>query len=295
MNKSDICKYSYIDGDRVIETEKGKFFITPRCNNKSDMFRYLEQKDFPFFLPMENSDREPYEVYSYVEDDMNFDDKAIDLVHILSLLHIKTTTYQEVVMDSVKELYEGISAEIESLEKYYHELQDEMETHVYMAPDEYLFLRNISILYENLHRSREYLESWYQLKKDATRERVVFLHMQPSLATFIDRKTPYFVHWDLSRKGYVVYDFLYFYKKDYIAVEMESLFQIYQSKYRFTRDEEYLFFCLVLLDEKITFDLGCYENIIFIQKKFFYAFKAREFVLKQNHENEETNQTKFDQ
>ena len=37
------------------------------------------------------------------------EDKAVDLIHILSLLHIKTTSYQEVAMDSIKEMYEDIS------------------------------------------------------------------------------------------------------------------------------------------------------------------------------------------
>ena len=64
---------------------------------------------------------------------------------------------------------------------YYHQLQDDIEAHIYMAPDEYLLIRNISLLYENLNFSRRYLDDWYELKKDATRERVVFLHKQPCL------------------------------------------------------------------------------------------------------------------
>ena len=102
MSKFNISKCSYIHGDKFIETPRGKFIITPKSNDKVKIFRYLEQRDFPFFLPMENSISDSYELYPYVEDDILFEDKAIDLVHILSLLHIKTTSYQEVAMDSVK-------------------------------------------------------------------------------------------------------------------------------------------------------------------------------------------------
>lgn len=286
MMKTDIYKCSYVRGDKVVETERGKFFITPRCNNKDEVFRYLEKKDFPFFLPMENSTRDSYEVYSYVEDFVDVNDKAIDLVHILSLLHIKTTTYQEVVMDSVKELYEGLILEIDNLLEYYSQLVEEFENHVYMAPDEYLFMRHSSVIFDNLNRSRAYLESWYQMKKDASKERVVFLHKMPCLDTFVDMNTPYFIHWDLSTKGYVIYDFLYFYQKDYDVVEMEALFQIYQSKYLFTADELSLFLAMVLLDEKIVFGNDCYQNTVVIQKHISYAYHARDFVLKQDHKNQ---------
>lgn len=292
----DIYKYSYIDGDKVVETEEGKFFITPKCNDKKQVFRYLEQKDFPFFLPMKNSFRDSYEVYPYVEDDILPADKALDLIHILSLLHIKTTTYQTVVMDNVKELYESVSRQIQDKIDYYQKLQDDIENHIYMAPDEALFMKNVSLFYQNFQKSREYLELWYEMKKSQKEERVVFLHKQPCLLHFVDQKTPYFTHWDLSDKGYVIYDFLYFYKKDYMIVEMNPLFQIYQSKYKFTEDEMLLFFCLLLLDEKVEFiSSNHYESTIVVQRHVSYAKKVSQFILEQNQKDEETDQSKFNE
>lgn len=293
MNKPDVHRYSYIEGNKIIETSKGKFLITPKCNDKLSIFRYLEQKDFPFFLPMENSYRDSYEVYSYVEDNVDINDKAIDFVHILSLLHIKTTTYREVVMDSVKKLYEDTLKKIDEEMQYYQKLQDEFEEHVYMAPDEYFFIRNVSLLYENLRQSREYLEHWYQIKKKENKERIVFLHRQPSLSNFVDQKTPYFIHWDLSNRGYIVYDFLYFYKENFTKVEMQSLFHIYQRKCPFTEDEMYLFFCLLLLDEKIIFTSNHYDNTVFLYHRIHYAFKVKEFLLEQNQKEQEADKQEF--
>ena len=100
----------------------------------------------------------------------------MDLVHILSLLHIKTTSFQEVKLDAVKEMYEHLLAEIEDLDQYYHQLQDEFESHIYMAPDEYLLIRNISLLYENLYLCRKYLEDWYQ-KRRILVENVLFYYI----------------------------------------------------------------------------------------------------------------------
>lgn len=294
MSKSQVYKYSYFQGEKIIETDEGKFLVIPRCNDKEKIFHYLEQRDFPFFLPMNNSIRDEYEIYPYVVDNMDNSDKAIDLIHILSLLHIKTTSYQEVVLDRVKEIYEQLSFKIEDQMKYYQKLQDEIESHVYMAPDEYLLIRNISLVYENLNFSKHYLEEWYRLKKESGKERVVFLHRQPALDNFIDIKTPYFIHWDLSEKGYPIYDFLYFFKRHYQELEMDSLFKIYQSKFQFTNDEMCLFFSLLLCDDKIELLDNPYQSTISVEHKILYALRSKEFILKQNHKNQETDESKFD-
>ena len=196
-------------------------------------------------------------------------------------------------MDAIKEIYEKTLQQIDSLNEYYHQLQDEIEEHVYMAPVEYLLIRNISLLYENLNFSREYLNQWYEMKKDITKERVVFLHKQPSLSNFIDFKTPYFIHWDLSEKGYPIYDFLYFYRSHYLDLEMDSLFDLYQSRFCYTPDEKVLLFCLLLLDEKIGLSSDHYQSTILVHHHILYSAKVREFVSKQNQKHQGRNEDKF--
>lgn len=292
MNELGIRRCFFAHGKKVIETDDGKFFMVPR-GNREKIFHYLETKKFPFFLPIIFFYRNVYEVYRYMDDDIDINDKAINLVHILSLLHIKTTTYQEVVLDNVKKLYEDILNQLDSLFQFYQELVQNVESHIYMSPDEYLFIRNSSLFFQNLEQSRQYLEKWYQIKKNATRERLVFLHGSPSLDTFIDGDNPCFLDWDFSRKGYVIYDFLYFYKKNYLMLEMQSLFQIYQSKYSFSEEELYLFYSLILLDEKIQFSSNHYENTVLVQGRVAYATKVRNFVLEQNQKKQETYQKEF--
>lgn len=292
MNELEIHRCFFIRGKKVIETYEGKFFMVPK-GNREKVFRYLETKKFPFFLPILSVYRGTYEVYRYMNDDIDINDKAINLVHILSLLHIKTTTYQEVVLDNIKKIYEDILNRLDSLFQFYQELVQNIESQVYMSPDAYLFIRNSSLFFQNLEQSRQFLEQWYQSKKNATKERLVFLHGSPNLDTFIDGDNPCFMDWDFSHKGYVIYDFLYFYKKNYLLLEMQSLFQIYQSKYPFSEEELYLFYSLILLDEKIQFSSNYYENTILVQDRVAYAFKARKFVLEQNQKKQKTNQEEF--
>ena len=80
-----------------------------------------------------------------------------------------------------------------------------------------------------------------------------------------------------------------------MLLEMQSLFQIYQSKYPFSEDEMYLFLCLILLDEKIDFTSNYYENTVLVQNRVSYALKTRQFVLEQNQKNQEANQEEFNE
>ena len=101
------------------------------------------------------------------------------------------------------------------------------------------------------------------------------------------------MEWDDSYRGYVSYDFLYFYKKNSLILEMQSLFQIYQSKYPFSDDEKYLFFCLILLDQKIEFTSNYYENTVLVQNRVSYAMKVKKFILEQDQKNQKANQEEF--
>ena len=62
----------------------------------------------------------------------------MDMVHLLSLLHSKTTFYREVDIDKNKKIYEDIVNDIDYLNNYYNELISLIEKDVYMSPSYYL-------------------------------------------------------------------------------------------------------------------------------------------------------------
>ena len=70
MNKLEIHRCFFIRGKKVIETDEGKFFMVPK-GNREKVFRYLETKKFPFFLPILSVYRGTYEVYRYMNDDID--------------------------------------------------------------------------------------------------------------------------------------------------------------------------------------------------------------------------------
>ena len=291
INKK-INKYSFINGEEIIETDNGKFFVKKKNDDTKELYNYLSSRKFNNYLKLEE-DNKDVEIYSYKDDNVKTSDKAIDLVYLLSMLHIKTTTYREVNLDEVKRIYENVNDEINALNIYYHKLQDEIETKVYMSPAEYLLIRNISIIYKMLVLSKESIDKWYSIKIKQNRERVVLVHNNVSINNFIDTDKLIFKNWDKALKDYVVYDFYSFYKNDYKNLEFNSLFDLYQRKYKYSEDEMLLFNSLINKVWIVNMDSSNYDNTVKVNDLITYIKKTNKFLLKNNHEEQKTNKNEF--
>jgi len=254
------------------------------------MYEYLKVRGFRHFLPNKWHDDE-YEVYPYIEEiNIPSGQKAIDLMYIMSLLHNKTTFYREIVLDEVKELYEKYHDEIIGLMNYYHELQNAIETKIYYSPSEYLLIRNISQIYYSLDFSLQSLSKWYDEKNLQDKERVVLLHNKLEISHMLVGEEENLISWDEARYGIPIYDFLNFYKKEYLNLEMGSLFDVYQSKYAFTTEERYLFYALITIPPKVSIKKEHYKNTYEIMKLIKYMGLTRDFILKEQKKYPETNQ-----
>lgn len=282
---------SYKNNLKIITTEHGKYTVKVRKRSQ-DVYNYLRSHNFNTFLePLVATSDEPYEVYPYIESQamINDNDKAISLIYNLSLLHTKTTIYEEINLDEVKELYEKTSSELNNLEIYYHDLQDYIENKIYMSPEEYLLIRNITLLYNAITFSKQNLKSWYDKKITLKKERQVFLHNNLSLDNFIvTPENHYFINWDKSSHGIPIYDLLTFFQNEYNNLEVESLYSIYQSKYHLTEEEESLFYTLLSKPWKIQFSKNHYNNTLEVQNLLDYIVKGSSLVSKENQKDQET-------
>lgn len=288
-----IDKYQKRGKVEIIDTNDGKYVIKDVFSNEKDLYTYLDNKSFSYFLDFQRID--DYNIFPYIEDSsLPEEEKAIDLVYILSILHNKTTFYREISMDNVKKIYEDTLDKLKYLNSYYHELQDVIEQKVYMSPEEYLLIRNMSLVYSSINFSLEYLDKWYQLKKEQKKERVVLLHNRPCLNHIIVGKEKKLISWDQFRRDIPIYDFLYFYRHDFMNVEMSNLFEIYQSKYLFTEDEYLLFLVLIAIPDKLKWSSNHYNNTeqtyIFIK----YILKTRDFILKENEKGQKEDNQELD-
>lgn len=288
-------KISYICKSKLIRKDNKDYLYKVKSHNKEKLFNYLRLKDFQNFLPPEEV-TDSYEIYPFIkEKNIPIEDKAIELINILSLLHTKTTTYQEVNKEKLEEDYDKIKQEILYLKNYYLDLQDFLETREFMAPAEYILMINISKFHKALKYAERKLDDWFQEKQNTIKERVVQVHKNITLDHFLIGDNSYFINWDKSTKATVIYDFLNFYKNEFSSLEMSSLFDQYQSKYEYTKDELLLFQALISIPKKITFKNSNIINVIEARRVISYVEKTNAFLSKYNEKNKEANSQEFKQ
>ena len=105
----------------------------------------------------------------------------------------------------------------------------------------------------------------------------------------------FLISWDDYTRDIPIYDFLYFYKHDYMDLEMSTLFDVYKSKFYYTKDEKLLFLSLISIPEKITFSNSNYINCLNVHKLVKYIAKTRDFTLKENEEKEKEYHDEFNE
>ncbi len=287
-------KYRYINKTCILYTDNEKYVIKNRKRlDKDKLYDYLLSRDFSFFLYPENDLSDDFEIYAYLDEvNIKKEEKAKDLMYVISDLHNRTTSYKNADLDKIKEIYEEKSAEIEYLFNYYNDLEEVFIMHVYNSPGEYLLLRNIDKIYNTLNYSKFLLDEWYKLVENNTKMRITLIHNRLKLDHFIDNKDAKLINFDYAEYNNPIYDFVYFYKNHYKELDMDSLYQIYQHKFRFTKEEELLFFIELIIPSKIKFTDNNYTNCLMVYDLNKYLDTTRDFILKQQEKDQKRYNTK---
>ena len=270
-------KITFKNNNKLVEIDNKKYILKKKNQIEENIHEYLKSKDYEYFLSPETC-KNNYDLYRYIETTLPNQDRAIELIYLMSILHNKTTTFENINIDRVKEIYEETIQYINYLRAYYLDLQDFIETKVFMSPAEQVLMFNISKLYKALNYAEQKINSWYDEKSTKKTERFVQLHNNLSLDNIIKEKNTYLINWEKSQKGIAIYDFLNFYKKHYFEVEMTSLFKQYQSKFQFFIDETNLFQALISIPPKLTFEKTNYINTINAKKVIDYIEKTNTFL-----------------
>ena len=242
-------------------------------------YRYLKSRSFDYF-PEQLLVDDKYEAYPYIEDkDEPREQKAIDLTHILSLLHSKTTFYREIDIDKNKEIYEDILEKLEYLENYYNDLITLIEKEVYMSPSSYLIARNISIIFQSIYFAKKSIEDWYKIIENNKNERVVNIHNNINLDHYIKNDKPYLISWNRSRIDNPIYDLLSFYQNHYLELDFDDLFHYYESNYPLKEEERILLFTYMAIPPKIEIENNEYKMCIKINKIIDYLYKTSNLIM----------------
>ena len=253
--------------------------ITIKNNTRIIDDKYLKSRSFDYFpepITIDNL----YEVYPFLEDTYEpSEQKATDIMHLLGLLHSKTTFYREIDIDKNKEIYENISDELEYLNNFYNDLITMIEKEVYMSPSGYLIARNINIIFGSIYYAKHNLEEWYKKIDNNKNERVVNIHNNISLDHYIKNEKPYLISWNKSRIDSPIYDLLSFYKNHYLDFDFDDLFHFYESVYPLKEEERLLLFTYMAIPYKIEIISDEYEMCIKINKMIEYLYKTSNLIM----------------
>lgn len=283
-----INKYTKKDDNILLDTDKGKYFIKEKKVDKEDLFNYLNTKKFINYIgPYDYFDKK-YEIYKYLDEiKIDNNDKAQDIIYLASILHNKTSFYKRITKDEIKKEYEEFIQRINNLTLYYEKLKSTIEEKAYPSPSEYLLLRNISLIFTSIDSSSFFINKWYEKVKDNYKRRISKIHGNLSLSHIIEEESPYLISWDNSKDSSPVIDFLIFFKNNYLDIDFNNLYDIYNLKYPLLIDEKLLLYAHLLLPEKLDLKASEILNTKEVYKLIEYLKRANELVSK--HYSKESN------
>ena len=105
----------------IIDSTSGTFVVKEKKDNKiANAYEYLISRNFDYFPKLALEEREEVNVFEYVEDtSMPKEQKAMDMIDLVALLHNKTTYFKEVTEDQYKEIYENLKNNIDNIYFFY--------------------------------------------------------------------------------------------------------------------------------------------------------------------------------
>ncbi len=260
----------------IVDSKTGRYVIKEKREDLDEnIYKYLESRNFNYYPKIISDEEDRYQVSEYVEEiEMPEDQKMLDMIELISLLHYKTTHYKEVDEDDYKKIYEDIMNNVDYLRSYYIDVISVIETKVYMSPAEYLLARNISKIFASIEFCRGELEKWYALVKDKRKQRLVVLHNNLELNHFIRNNNSYLISWDKSKIDIPIFDLYKLYKKHALDFDFEVIFRTYEKNYPLLEEERKLLFILITLPDKIEFNDSVYEMCKKISKQIDTIYKT---------------------
>lgn len=270
-----INKITIKNGAKIIDNN---YVIKKKKRDLSNTYNYLLSRSFDYFPEVVKEDNEKI-YYRYINDlEEPKEQKVIDLVNLITLLHSKTTFYKEVDIDNYKCIYESINNSIDETLEHYNQLMDGIESEVYMAPSNYLIARNITIIYNALGYAKNNINSWYKMIENQRKVRVVTIHNNLRLEHYLKEDKPYLISWDKSKIDMPIFDLISLYQNNYLDFEFIDLLKIYLSKYPLTREEMTLFLTIISIPGKIPLNESEYQTVLSVRRILDYIYKSSEIV-----------------
>lgn len=265
--KNNVFIFQTMDGNYAIK-------LNPKIDYKK-LYNYLSSRSFNYIPKLMPDSRDDMIVMEYQEDlEIDKNQKILDLINLVSLLHSKTFYYKEVTVDKYKEIYETIKDNILYIDNYYDNMfVNEINREIY-SPSTYLFLRNYSLIYNACKYTLHRLEEWYLLVGDKTKQRVVLVHNNLKLEHMIKNTEEYLISWDQYTFDSPVLDLFNLYKNEWESIRFKEALELYDSNFNLLEDERMLFDILISIPYKISDKDSEYERCREFRKLINYLGKS---------------------
>lgn len=264
----------------ILETTTGTFVVKEKENDKvANAYKYLLSRNFDYFPSLVKDERSDVNIFEYVDEvAMPKEQKALDMIDLVALLHNKTTYYKEVTEDKYKEIYENLKNNILYTKDYYDKLYLVLIEEIYPPPSHYLLLRNIYKIFSALDFCNEQLDNWYENVKVELKERVAFVHNNLETEHFLKNNREYLISWENSKIDTPILDLISFYQNEYLNLDFETLLRRYNKNYPLNDNEKKLLFIVISIPPIIEVYGSEIDIIKKIRSKLDYIFKTEGLV-----------------
>lgn len=261
----------------VVDTSKGKY-VLKEGNRDRNIYEYLKSRNFNYFPRIINDINDDYEITEYQKEiEMPEEQKLLDMIELVSLLHLKTSYYKEIDNDEYKKIYEDLLNNIEYLYSYYIDTINLIESKVYMSPSEYLLARNITKIFNSLNDLNIEIKEWYKLVENKKKERLVVLHNNLELNHFIRNDNSFLISWNKAKIDMPIFDLYKFYLKN-SDCDFLDLLKVYEENYPLLEDERKLLFILIKMPSLIDSNENEYINTFNIRKMINSILRGEELL-----------------
>ena len=266
-------KYQKKGNIYLINTKDNKYVI--KKTNK-ETYEYLISRDYnylPNIIYLDN-----YIIYEYEDEIVRpNEEKILDIIYLVSLLHKKTSYTKNITQNDIKEIYEDIVNNINFLKIYYDVLMSKIESKEIMNPAEYYLARNISLIYLSLDKCLKDINDWYNENKNIDSIRYTMNHNNLKLDHIVNNHLISFEH---AKENMPIYDIYKLYKDTYNQTDWYDLYLKYNKEFKLNKEEEKLLFILLLIPNKIEFKANEYNNTLLVQDEIEYLNKTNDLINK---------------
>ena len=183
-------------------------------------------------------------------------------------------------MDFVKEVYENTIKETDYLMNYYENLNNYIDTVVFMSPSEYLLVSNIDIFYYLLSFVKRKINDWYNHMKEKKVIRYSMIHNNLDLTHILESDRKYLISWSKSKLDMPIFDLLKIYQENYYDLSLEDFLREYEAENKMDNDEYLLFLIKLAIPKRIEFTKNTYLDCYHINNYLVYLRKIAFLVQK---------------